>query len=211
MRNMEEKKIEFIESLVETKTFTELSEGERLLVLEVIDAGEYESMRMLNQQLKSAKILQQVVVPAPDPAILTNIKKQYFSKKRTESGSWKSAFNWKLRIPAYQLGAAALIVIFLFVFVEKSPVYIEKPVLVENIVLDTVRMQSEKDTVFVDKYIVREVSSKPESPVDLDEKVKIIDAEGVVDAEEYLTLVSQNKGFSHEEKKYLLTLSIGNE
>jgi hypothetical protein len=139
-----------IESLLETKSFTELTDEEKLLVIQVLGSEEeYHNLRKIGQALVGNK-----ADLSPDPRVLLKVKNAYASKHQAEA--WYSTI-WRAQVPAYAMAIPLLVLsVMYFLMDHRDPIETQPITLIRRDTIVTKRI----DTVFIERQVVRFVKEK---------------------------------------------------
>lgn len=136
-------KIPGLENLLENRSFEELTNSEKEIILHHMKREEYDDYHMTIVRSKALFVSEQDDIRA-DPAtrklLLTRVGNQKTSQKKSISYLLKSFFNF--RIPAYQPGVAITVLAILFI-------------LLHNEKAETIRYLTKTDTIYLNKEIAR--------------------------------------------------------
>jgi len=146
---MENKSFEELESLLNNKTFEELTENERSWVETIVgDEHAYQGLYELVNALANTKILE------PNLKIKKDVVKSFRSKNQTH---WMTFISY--RPPVYVSVLSVLIIgAILWLLRPSKNIIIEKKVAAEQVLqVDTLYVQMAPDTVYIEKRIMVEV------------------------------------------------------
>jgi hypothetical protein len=136
-----------IEDLLESKSFQELTDEEKFLLLKELGSErEYNSLR----QISSALFVYKSDL-SPDPESLRQLKVEM--KRRGQETSWFGSLV-RHRVPAYSL-APAMVLLFCAGYFLNYKTVARAPESLLLTRIDTVLVQSPPDTVFVERVVVR--------------------------------------------------------
>lgn len=143
-----------LEDLLASKTFAELSAGEKSFVLKELGSEEeYNSLRKVSSALVADK-----ADLSPDPRTLHSLRRELRNTRSRES--WASRFlAWQ--IPGYSLVPMVVIILFIGLRGMNDSTFEAQPppILVSKV--DTVFIKTASDTVFIEKVIVRYRKEEP--------------------------------------------------
>jgi hypothetical protein len=155
MENNDE--LSMIERLLQTKSFEELSEDEKVVVLrELGSAHQYQLMQKVDQALVNQK-----ADLLPDPLILSKLI-QHQSKVKHTPGALNRVLAY--RVPAWSVAAVVLITAaFVLLFLGTPPEKVEAVAITR---VDTVYVSRPADTVYTTKVVYRYLEKKQnDSPI----------------------------------------------
>jgi hypothetical protein len=147
-----------LENLIQSKTWSELSEDEKEFVLEMLGSeASFEAFRKTNIAIsRSAKA--DIV---PEPTLLLSLKTKFNHLRPQETWLDKIIF---FKMPAYAV-VAMLAVTVLIMWLGKQADPNVQVALKSSVQRDTVFLPSTPDTVFVTKVIYRYKDHTPKTPV----------------------------------------------
>jgi hypothetical protein len=136
-----------IEDLLESRSFYELTIEEKEFILKELGSEEvYASLRKISKALVADK-----ADLSPDPRILARLHGQMKESQQKHGWFWDVV---SYRLPAYVVAPSILLMAAIVYFlpdrqprVEREPVYLTR--------VDTVYMKSQRDTVVVERVVVK--------------------------------------------------------
>jgi hypothetical protein len=167
-------RIERLEKLLQSRSYSELSESEKESIRELIDSEqEYEVLRKTNQQLE--EIRKENLKLRPSAQVLSKIKSTWSASQRPESyRSWITS-----PIPTYAVVALVTLVGVLAWWAGSHQN--QKSIIVENVKTDTVFIASKPDTIFREKiiYLKARMVSNPIPPKSKAIQIPVVESKGV--------------------------------
>lgn len=134
------KDFEQIESLLQSKSYNELSPAERKVVDQQLTAESYEELRIGMQQLKGEKL-----------KVGKDVKASLMAEFRQEKASGFAAL-FQRTVPAYSLVLPLLVIALVFIYRPVKEVPVIEDRIVEVMVRDTVEV-IKTDTLWRDKVV----------------------------------------------------------
>jgi hypothetical protein len=145
-----------IEDLLESRSFHELTIEEREFVLRELGSEEvYASLRKISEALVAEK-----ADLSPDPLILAKLHQQ-LKRTRQEQSLLREIITYK--VPAYAVAPLILLMVtVMYLSFDRQPLIEKEPVYVSKV--DTVYVASPRDTVVIERVVVK-YQSHPEKKV----------------------------------------------
>ena len=179
-----------LEYLMQSKSFSELSELEQQFVLQETGSEEaYVALRKADQALRFSSPAELT----PDPGVLISLQKQFRQKHKKENFL---IYIMQFRMPAYATSLLILLGCFVTWLLTGLQVNHTTPLTVAS--SDTVYVNTKSDTLFVDRVVYRYVSTR-EKP---EKKLTIIPKRSTLKPDSALSVTMQDKA---ELEKLLVT------